>query len=172
LLSMLRSCSHYAHSARGRLRPSDVCKSRRARPNFGTRQGLPRSTAESIRPSSGIVWRRGHRQGESGRQVQKAPGQHRCGVDQATEDRVGSHGDHQASRYCPEFSVPRARNRVVVRRQCDLITSCRNIPGAIVANRISIVSDRSAQWAAANVAGPTLLQLQSLKISPRRGWTK
>jgi hypothetical protein len=60
----------------------------------------------------------------------------------------------------------------VVRRQCDLITSCRNIPGAIVANRISIVSDRSAQWAAANVAGPTLLQLQSLKISPRRRWTK
>ena len=52
---------------------------------------------------------RGHRQGEGRRQVQGAPGQHRRGADQATEGRVGSRGDREASRHRPEFGLPRAR---------------------------------------------------------------
>ena len=41
--------------------------------------------------------------------IQGAPHQHRRCADQATEGRVGSRCDREASRYCPEFGVPRAR---------------------------------------------------------------
>ena len=37
----------------------------------------------------------------------KGPHQHRHGADQATARRVGTRGDRQEARYCPEFGLPR-----------------------------------------------------------------
>ena len=39
---------------------------------------------------------------------QRPPGRHRRGADQAAEGYVGSCCDRAPSRYCPEFSLPRA----------------------------------------------------------------
>jgi len=50
---------------------------------------------------------RGHRQGEGCGEIQRAPYQHRRGADQATARRVGTCGDCQKARYCPEFGLPR-----------------------------------------------------------------
>ena len=55
----------------------------------------------------------------AGRQVQRAPHQHRRSADQATEGRVGSGSDREASLYRPEFGLPRARIRVVALRWCE-----------------------------------------------------
>jgi hypothetical protein len=78
------------------------------------------------------------------------------------EGRVGSRCDREASRHRPEFGLPcarvaswrsgggaRGRRRAIeAGRVSGLITSYRNIPGATVANRISTMFDRAAEWAA------------------------
>ena len=42
------------------------------------------------------------------RQVQRAPGQHRCGADQAAAGHVGSRGDRQEARHRPQQRLPPA----------------------------------------------------------------
>jgi len=47
------------------------------------------------------------REGEGRWQIQGPTHQHRRGADQATARRVGTCGDRQEARYCPEFGLPR-----------------------------------------------------------------
>ena len=69
-------------------------------------------------------------------QIQRAPCQHRRGADQATEGRVGSGGDCEAPRYCPEFGLPRA----CIERGAQVVGAARAKWQPVVWGRACVIS--------------------------------